>query len=129
MKRIPWPPRMLEASDQFYARLFAIAPELRALFRADLGGQGMRFMGALGAILEHIDNPGMLRPYLRLLAEGHAAYGVEPDHFRPMGQALVETMREVLGAGPGGGLSAEAEQAWRLAYDSIAAEMVALARE
>lgn len=114
---------MRAASEAFYARLFEIAPELRKLFREDLNGQGMRFMTALGAILDHIHDAEALAPHLERLAKGHVKYGVTPEHFRPMGEALIWTMREALGDD----LSPEAEGAWRVAYDHLASEMVRMA--
>ena len=36
--------RLVPASMDFYDNLFALAPELRALFRSDIASQGMRFM-------------------------------------------------------------------------------------
>lgn len=117
-------PHVESASELFYRRLFEIAPELRALFRADMAGQGMRFMTTLAVIVQHFDDPEALTPYLRRLAAGHAAYGVRPEHFRPMGRALIVTMRETLGAGfPDG-----AESAWEAAYDLMAQEMQKPAR-
>lgn len=116
-------PKVREASQIFYERLFEIAPELRGLFRSDIEGQGMRFMTALGAILDHIDDPEALNPHLRRLAQGHAAYGVRPENFRPMGEALIWTMRDVLGDD----LGEAAEAAWEKAYDRLADEMIALA--
>ena len=116
-------PKVLEASQIFYDRLFEIAPELRKLFRSDIEGQGMRFMTALGAILDHIDDREALTPHLRRLAQGHSAYGVQAENFKPMGQALIWTMRDVLGDD----LSAEAELAWERAYDRLADEMIAMA--
>ena len=35
---------LVPASMDFYDNLFALAPELRALFRSDIASQGMRFM-------------------------------------------------------------------------------------
>ena len=116
-------PDVETASALFYARLFEIAPVLREMFRSDMAGQGMRFMSTLGVILDHFDDPQALRPYLERLAQGHAAYGVKPEHFRPMGQALIRTMRETLGEKfPEG-----ADAAWEAAYDHLAHEMVRLA--
>jgi len=112
------------ASETFYRNLFAIAPEVRPLFRGDMAAQGMRFMRTLGLIIQEIDKPAKLEPYLHDLARGHAAYGVKPEHFRPMGQALVETMQQTLGAR----FPAGADTAWIAAYDHLASEMVRLSK-
>ena len=61
------------ASQRFYELLFEIAPDLRSLFRGDMGNQGMRFMSTLGTILDDIDNPEALAPHVERLAKGHAA--------------------------------------------------------
>jgi nitric oxide dioxygenase len=112
-----------EVSESFYNRLFERAPELRELFRSDMTGQGMRFMTTLGVILDHIDDPKALQPYLERLAEGHAAYGVQPQHFKPMGEALIATMRDALGDD----FPEAAASAWEEAYAHIAREMIAAA--
>jgi hemoglobin-like flavoprotein len=117
-------PDVQEASEVFYERLFEIAPEVRSLFRGDIGGQGMKFMTTLGLILDDIDDPEALEPYLKQLAEGHAAYGVKPEHYPPMGRALIQTMRETLGDR----FSKDAEAAWEVAYDHIAKEMIRLGK-
>lgn len=108
------------ASERFYERLFEIAPEVRPLFPADMSEQGMKFMSTLGVILDRLDQPKALEPFMDNLAKGHAAYGVKPEHFAPMGQALIDTMREILGeAFPEG-----ADAAWKTAYDELAKEMI-----
>lgn len=109
-----------EVAEKFYDRLFEIAPELRSMFRSDMTGQGMRFMRTMRVIVQYLDEPESLRPYLRKLAEGHAAYGVKAKHFKPMGQALIWTMRQALGDEfPEG-----ADDAWEAAYELLAYEMV-----
>jgi nitric oxide dioxygenase len=113
------------ASQRFYELLFEIAPELRKLFRSDIGNQGMRFMSTLGTILDDIDNPEALRPHVERLAQGHAAVGVKPAHFVPMGEALVRTMEETLGDR----FPVEARAAWEDAYDFIAQQMIAVMRD
>jgi nitric oxide dioxygenase len=113
-----------EIAEKFYDRLFEIAPELRALFRSDMTGQGMRFMRTLRVIVQDLDDPEALHPYLEKLAQGHAAYGVKPEHFYPMGQALIWTMQQALGEDFPEGAAA----AWEAAYDHLAREMIALAR-
>jgi len=110
------------ASQRFYELLFEIAPELRGLFRGDMENQGMRFMSTLGTILDDIDNPETLRPHVERLAKGHAAVGVKPADFVPMGEALVRTMDETLGDR----FPAGARTAWQEAYDFIARQMIAV---
>ncbi len=116
-------PDVETASGLLYERLFEIAPELRAMFRSDMTGQGMQFMSTLGVILQHLDDPQALRPHLEHLAQGHAACGVKPEHFHPMGQALIWSMRETLGENFPEGAAA----AWEAAYALLAREMVQMA--
>ena len=92
------------------------------MFRSDMTGQGMRFMSTLGVIVQNLGEPNALRPYLEWLAQGHAAYGVKREHFLPMGQALIQTMRETLGENFPEGAAA----AWESAYEHLASEMVTL---
>ena len=115
-------PDVAAASELFYQRLFEIAPELRGMFRSDMAGQGMRFMTTLGVIAQCLDHPQALSTYLEWLAQGHAAFGVKAEHFPPMGQALIRTMRETLGDEFPEGAAA----AWETAYAHIANEMVRL---
>lgn len=115
-------PDVEAASELLYRRLFEIAPELRAMFRSDMSEQGMRFMSTLEVIVQYLDDPQALRPHLERLAKGHAAYGVKPEHFRPMGSALLWSMQQTLGDRfPAGG-----EVAWSAAYDHITREMIRL---
>jgi hemoglobin-like flavoprotein len=46
-----------QASEAFYVNLFAIAPELRALFPPDMADQGMRFMSTLVTMANLLDDP------------------------------------------------------------------------
>lgn len=115
-------PEKETASQRFYELLFEIAPDLRELFRGDIANQGMRFMSTLGLILDDIDDPDALGPHLERLAQGHAALGVRPDHFVPMGEALVRTMEETLGDR----FPAGARTAWEEAYALIARQMIAV---
>ncbi len=116
-------PDVETASELLYERLFEIAPELRSMFRSDMAGQGMQFMTTLGVILQHLDDPETLRPHLEHLAQGHAAYGVKPEHFRLMGQALIWAMRKTMGDKFPEGAAA----AWEDAYELLAREMVQMA--
>lgn len=113
--------RLGPASLLFYTNLFTIAPDLRRLFRDDLPGQGMRFMSTLATIAEVLDDPVAREERIRPLARVHAALGTEPAHFVPMGSALLVTLGETLGPA----FTPRLQEAWRAAYEAIAAEMIA----
>jgi len=115
--------RFEPVSLAFYENLFAIAPEMRAMFRDDLPGQGMRFMTTLTTIAEVLDDPVAREARIRPLARVHAALGTEPAHFAPMGSALLVTLGETLGSA----FTPRLQEAWRAAYEAIAAEMIAAA--
>ena len=108
-------------SMNFYDNLFALAPELRALFRSDIAGQGMRFMTTLATIADLLEAPDELSDEIDDLAKAHAGLGVKAAHFAPMGAALMATLAETLGAE----FTPELEAAWHAAYDHFAALMIA----
>lgn len=113
--------RIEPLSMAFYDNLFAIAPEMRPLFRDDLAGQGMRFMTALVTIAELIDAPRSFDAAVAGLARAHARVGVRPEHYPPMGAALLVTLGETLGPA----FTEERRQAWRAAYEAVAGAMAA----
>jgi nitric oxide dioxygenase len=105
----------------FYANLFALAPELRPLFRSDVASQGMRFMSTLATIADLLDAPEELADEIDYLARTHAGTGVRAAHFVPMRSALLVTLAETLGPE----FSPELQEAWHVAYDHFAALMIA----
>ncbi|HUF56582.1 MAG TPA: globin domain-containing protein [Thermohalobaculum sp.] len=117
-------PDLEDASVTFYARFFARAPELRGFFRTDLQDQGMRFMSAVGTILDRFGAPDGAGETIARLGEGHAALGVRPDDFKPMRAALIETFGHMLGER----FTDAHAAAWGKAFDEIAGGMIATGR-
>jgi nitric oxide dioxygenase len=113
--------RLVPASSMFYENLFALEPELRALFRPDLQSQGMRFMSTLATIADLLDAPAELGSEIAHLAAAHADVGVRAAHFAPMGVAVLVTLAETLGEE----YTPELQAAWHAAYDHFAALMIA----
>jgi nitric oxide dioxygenase len=113
--------RLTPASMSFYANLFALAPELRPLFRTDIASQGMRFMSTLATIADLLDEPDELADEVDYLARAHAGIGVRAAHFVPMRSALLVTLAETLGSE----FTPELQAAWHAAYDHFAALMIA----
>lgn len=112
--------RLEPASIYFYEALFARDPSLRAMFRDDLAGQGMKFMTTLGMVIENIDRPETLGDRFEELGKGHALIGVKAAHFPPMGEALIDTLRNELGEG----FTDELEAAWRAAYAELSERVI-----
>jgi nitric oxide dioxygenase len=114
-------PELEETSREFYDTLFEIAPHLRPMFRDDMTGQGMRFMTTLRVMVERLTDPLAFKAEVAELGRGHAAWGVEKEHFALMREALMRTLKARLGER----LTPEAESAWRDAFDMVAEEMMA----
>jgi hemoglobin-like flavoprotein len=103
----------------FYDRLFATAPELRAMFTGDIQRQARKFLQSLRVIVNSLACTERTVPVLQRLGERHRGYGVATDHYRIAGRVLLATLREVLEDA----FDAEVEQAWRDAYHLIASIM------
>jgi hemoglobin-like flavoprotein len=101
---------------RFYDRLFAAHPEVRALFhRSTPGAQNKLFAQKLVALIDHVDDPAWLDRELGTLAQNHAKYGVTPEMYPWVGEALIATLREACDDA----WSDEAERAWTEAYASL----------
>lgn len=114
-----------QAAGIFYARLFEIAPETRAMFDGtDMKRQGHKLMGTLNLISHSMDAPGIFASIADELGARHAGYGVRPEHYAPVGAALIFTFRQALSDW----FDLETEAAWAAAYDALAARMIAASR-
>ena len=112
-------PRAAEVMQFFYAMLFAIAPATRDLFAANMEVQRSRFWRALVHIVQHVDRPDELIPFLHQLGRDHRKFGIVAQHYGAMGTALVTALKHY--AGPS--WTPQVEKAWRDAYNLIARTM------
>lgn len=112
-----------QAAALFYRRLFEQSPELRPLFRGDMNQQGRRLMEMIGAAVRLLDHPSALLPVLAQLGARHAGYGVEPDDYRKVGQALIATLAEALGDA----FDEPTREAWSAMYALVSTTMIAAA--
>jgi nitric oxide dioxygenase len=111
------------AAKLFYGRLFEIAPEVKPLFRSDMDEQGRKLMMTLATVVNGLKNLDTIVPVAQQLAIRHVGYGVEAEHYTPVGQALLWT----LGQGLGEAFTPEVEAAWTAAYTTLTGVMVAAA--
>lgn len=107
-------------STYFYESLFRHAPHLRRMFRDDLTGQGMKFMTTLDVIVSKLDNEEEIADQYTGLGKLHASVGVHRADFTPMEEALIDTMRNAMGAN----FSSELEHAWRKAFTIVSTNMI-----
>ena len=113
-----------EAARIFYGKLFDRDPRLQALFPSGMSRQRMALMRTIGVAVDHLDRLDTLVPMVEDLGRRHVAYGVEPHHYLIVGGALLDTLREGLGAA----FTPEVETAWQTAYGLLTAVMLAGAK-
>jgi hemoglobin-like flavoprotein len=110
-----------QVASSFYERLFALDPAVRALFKGDMKRQRGVLMVAIATVIHGLKNQAAIVPLLEELGRRHVGYGVRPEHYPPVGEALVGALAEALGDG----FTAEVRRAWIDAYDLIATSMLA----
>lgn len=104
----------------FYARLFELAPGIRALFRGDMATQEMKLARTLVTVVGGLDQSEALVPTIEALGRAHRGYGTKAAHYPLVGQALIDT----LAAYNGPGFDAETRAAWERLYAWVAQHML-----
>lgn len=79
----------------FYERMFALDPTVRQLFGIELTAQQRMLTAALKLIIDNLQRPERMVPFLLDLGRRHAGYGVQPSHLAVMGRALLETLPQL----------------------------------
>jgi nitric oxide dioxygenase len=104
------------AARVFYDRLFEIQPSLKPLFKGDIRVQGRKLITMVLFIVNGLDDVDNLLPQIQLLGETHVGYGVKPQDYSIMLQALLATLKHNLGRE----FTPETEEAWRVVYSLMA---------
>ena len=105
------------AMTYFYGQLFAMEPEIAAMFPAGLDSQRRRMFRALGKIAADGDD---LVPYLERLGRAHRKDGVRDRHYDVFRRALLATLQRFCG-------DAFDAVAWESAFDRAAEVMTTAA--
>ena len=110
-------------AERFYARLFQLDPSLRALFKSDMKEQGKKFVDMMDLVVGGLNKfEEDVVPIVRELGARHSTYGVKPQHYQVLKQALLGALEEVLADD----FAAETRQAWAATYDLLAQAMIEL---
>src|SRR6202790_3629543 len=108
--------KVVPISDQaailFYDRLFEIAPQVKAMFPADMTEQRKKLMAMLAAVVNGLGNLESILPAASALAKRHLSYGAKPAHYPVVGSALLWTLEK----GLGDGWTPQLADAWTAAY-------------
>jgi hemoglobin-like flavoprotein len=111
--------------NEFYRRLFELAPEVRLLFKTDMDLQAKKFADMLAWVIEHLAHSDDLCREMRALGARHNGYGVKIDQYAPIGSALMWMFRRTLGDR----FTPEMEEAWLEFYAFASLEMERGSRE
>jgi hemoglobin-like flavoprotein len=110
-----------ELMDEFYARLFEVAPAVKPLFAGtDLKKQKAMLLGTLVLLRKSLRDLDAIVPKLRELGARHVAYGARPEHYPVVGEVLIGSMAKIAGDA----WSSEYETAWGEAFGVVAGAMV-----
>ena len=103
----------------FYAMLFSAAPATRDLFPVNMEVQRSRFLRAMVHVVQMVDRPAELTPFLAQLGRDHRKFGVIAKHYAAFGGALLGAMERF--AGPA--WTPDVAKAWGDAYAAVAGAM------
>jgi hemoglobin-like flavoprotein len=108
------------AAVLFYDRLFEIAPQVKAMFPADMTEQRRKLMGMLAAVVNGLGDLNSILPAASALAKRHVSYGAKAEHYPVVGAALLWTLEK----GLGDGWTPDIAEAWTTAYGTLSGYMI-----
>ena len=106
--------------DVFYSKLFTEFPASRKMFKNDITAQYKKLVDMLSLMVGRLQQLHELTEDIRALAIRHAGYGVKPAHYTIVGDTLLWTLEQGLGAD----WNEETKQAWDSCYKMIAGIMI-----
>jgi NAD(P)H-flavin reductase/hemoglobin-like flavoprotein len=113
-------PHAEDVARFFYGMLWATAPATRDLFAANMEVQRSRLLRALVHVVQMVDRPDDLVPFLRQLGRDHRKFGVVAQHYDAVGNALIRALQRYAGDA----WTPLVEKAWADAYGLVARTMV-----
>jgi nitric oxide dioxygenase len=108
------------AAVLFYDRLFEIAPQVKAMFPADMAEQRKKLMATLAVVVNGLGHLESILPAASALAQRHVGYGARAEHYPVVGAALLWTLEK----GLGDAWTPETAAAWTAAYATLSGYMI-----
>ncbi|MET9492546.1 globin domain-containing protein [Nocardia sp. NPDC006630] len=110
----------------FYAILFTEYPQVRDFFPAALDAQRDRLVKAIAYVVDRLEEPDKLLPFLAQLGRDHRKYGVVPEHYAAVGKSLKTAMQAYAGTEM---WTDEVDSAWDEGLGVIAGTMMGAAEK
>ncbi|MCL1036195.1 globin domain-containing protein [Shewanella submarina] len=95
-------------ADLFYDTLFELAPNTRPLFNNSMSLQWQKLMQMLSSTVAGLYDQEALVPVIQEMGRRHIGYGVKPEHFTPMTDALIFSLQQHLSSA----FTPEVRDAW-----------------
>ena len=111
------------AAELFYDRLFEVAPQVKAMFPADMKEQRKKLMATLAVVVGGLGNLDSVLPAASALAKRHVSYGAKAEHYPVVGAALLWTLEKGLGEA----WTPDVADAWTAAYGTLSGYMISQA--
>lgn len=106
--------------DAFYSKLFFERPALRKMFPVEMDAQYKKLVDMLNTIVTRLDHLDELTEEIIAMAKRHEGYGVKPEHYGPVGEALIWTLK----VGLSREWNQEVQDAWAKCYGVLANAMI-----
>lgn len=106
--------------DVFYSKLFIHAPSLRHLFKTPRHEQSKKLIEMLSIIVGRLERLDELTEEIRQLALRHVHYGARAADYKAVGDALIWTLQQGLGAD----WTIEVQTAWLNCYKILSETMI-----
>jgi hemoglobin-like flavoprotein len=109
------------AGELFYGRLFEIAPEVKPMFsQITIKEQSKKLLSMLSYVINKLDRLQDILDEVAKLAQRHVHYGVKPEHYTVVGEALLWTLEKGLAEK----WNDELKEAWTTCYVTLSGAMV-----
>jgi hemoglobin-like flavoprotein len=104
----------------FYNRLFEIAPQLKHMFRNPMPEQSKKLLAMINYVISKLNKLEDILDEVAKLARRHVSYGVKPDHYTIVGEALLWTLEK----GLADNWNSEVKEAWTDCYHILSSAMI-----
>jgi hemoglobin-like flavoprotein len=107
----------------FYNRLFEIAPQVKHMFRSPIPEQSKKLLTMINYVIIKLDKLDDIIGEVGKLAQRHTSYGVKPEHYIIVGDALIWTLEQGLGEN----WNEDVKTAWIGCYTILSSAMIGAA--